>query len=292
MAIYIGGKLCQELVADYREGYDIMQGPSAQKKYLCNWADRFAVAHGFLGLSSVPLPGGLISLNLPLPFPELAQEATSSLASMYAKTVEIEGVGTPYQGQYNIAFTSAIVTVTFGNFPWTFQGIDYFQLDQGQAGGPPNPTPYVYAEQHISRAGEWITVPGKNVYVNPGGAPTHLDQDWGFWNPLADLSITLKQVPYLPSGVAMLALQNPICSIPYLGAAAGKLILKGADDDRTKSSDGTQTCDWTLSFGYRPIAPWDYVYYRGSWLQVTDGAGAPIMGRSDLSQLIPSNFIA
>lgn len=284
MAVTINGVLCQELVDGYSEAYDIQGGPSARKKYLCPWASRFVVAHGFLGLSSAARPGALITLNLPLPFPELAAESTNTLASMYARTVEIEGAGPPIQGANNIAFTSAIITVTYGNFPWTFAGIDYNQLDPSR--------PYIYAEQHIDFSAEYITVPGSNVYVNPGGGVVPLNQDWGFFSPIAEMSITLKQVPYLPAPAILAALQAPINNTTYLGCGAGFLMFGGGQDNRTFSSDGTQTSDVTMLFKYRPIAQWDQIYYKGSWLQVTTSGGTPVIARSDLSTIIPSAYIA
>jgi hypothetical protein len=286
MAVTIAGVRCEELVADYGEDYDIMGGPSAQKLYLCPWANRFTVAHGFLGLSSSPLPGGLITLNLPLPFPELGAESSSLLASMYAKRVSIRGVGAPFQGANNIAFPSAVVTVQFGNFPWTFQGIDPNQLDPTK--------PYIFAEQHIDFSNEFITVSQQDggAFVNPGGGAVPLRQDWGFFSPLAVMSITLKNVPYLLAPQTLNALQGPINSVEYLGCAPGFLMFGGGQDHRTKNADGTQTSEFTLSFMYRPIAQWDQIFYQGSWVQVTDSGGTPIIGRSDLSTIIPSSYIA
>jgi hypothetical protein len=284
MSVVVAGITLQELVADYREEYDIQGGPSAQKAYLCPWANRFTVAHGFLGLSSASAPGSLITLLLPLPFPELAAESTSLLASMYARNVAIQGVGNPFQGPNNIAFPFAKIIVTYGNFPWTFAGIDYNQLDPTR--------PYIFAEQHIDFSAEFITVKGSNVFINPGTGRIPLNEDWGFFSPLADMTITLKQVPYLPAPATLAALQAPINSVTYLGCAPGFLMFGGGQDNRTKNPDGTQTSEYTVMFKYRPIAQWDYNYYQGSWLQVTDSSGNPVIKRSDLSTIIPSAYIA
>lgn len=281
MAVTINGVTCQEMVGDYHEEYDIQAGPSAQKKFLCPWASRFVVAHGFLGLSSVSAPGSLITLLAPLAFPELSAESSNTLASMYARNVSIQGVGLPFQGTSNIAFPQAIITVTYGNFPWTFQGIDFNQLDPTHS--------YIFAEQHIDFSAEYITVPaGQGAYA--GGNP--LNQDWGFLSPLAEMTITLKQVPYLPAQATLAALQAPINNAPYLGVAAGYLMFGGGQDSRTKASDGTQTSDYTLQFKYRPIAQWDRVFVNGSWEQVTNSTGTPIIARSNLAAIIPSAYNA
>lgn len=290
MAVTIAGITCQECVADYNESYDVIQGPAAQKVYLCPWANRFTVIHGILGLSSSPLPGGLITLKLPMAYPELAAESTNLLASMYARNVVCTGVGPPVQGTSNIAFTDARIVVAFGNFPWTFEGIDYNQLDPTK--------PYIYIEQHIDFSAEWITVPGSSVYVTPAATTIPLNQagqgQWGFFSPTATMTLTMKQVPYLPAPAVLNALQAPINSATYLGVAPGYLMFGGGQDIRTKSSDGTQTSDFTVSFMYRPIAPWDYVYVNGVWAQVTTSAGPgnPIIARSDLSTIIPSAYQA
>lgn len=283
MAVVIGGVTCQELVDGYTESYELTGGPGARKGYLCPWASRFAVVHGILGLSSTPAVGGLITLNVPMAFPELAAESTNSLASMYAKNVEVYGVGSPVQGTSNIAFTSAKVYVTFGYMPWTFTGVDYLQLDPSH--------PYIWAEQNIDTAGEYITVPGSNVFVNPGGGVVALNQDWGFFSPLADMSITLKNVPYLPIAADLAALAAPINSVAYLQCNPGFLMYKGMHSNRTAATDGTPTAEITLGFSYRPIAQWDYIYYKGAWLQVTDSGGTAVTGRSDLSVIIPSAYV-
>lgn len=284
MAVTINGVICDELVDGYTEAYDIQCGPMARKGYICAWANRFAVAHGFLGLSSTTNIGGFITLNAPLAFPELAAESSNALASMYARSVEIVGVGPPVQGTRNISYPYAKVYVTFGPFNWSFSGIDYFQLD---------PThPYFFSEQHVDFSAEYITIPGKSVFFKSSGKK--LDQDWGFFSPIADMTITLQNYPYLPAATVLNALQAPINSTNYLQCNAGFLMFKGAQDDRTQTADGTQTAKVTYAFSYRPIAPWDYVYNgaAGIWDQVVDSTGTAIIARSNLSTIIPGTYVA
>jgi hypothetical protein len=229
--------------------------------------------------------GGLITLNAPLPFPELAAESTNLLASMYARRCDIKGHGSPVQGTKNITFVKAEVYVTFGNFPWTFQGIDFFQLD---------PThPYIWAEQHFDFAAEFITIPGRQLKYATSGK--FVQGDWGFFSPMMDFSISLKGFPYLPAAQILAALAKPINSVPYLNVPAGQLMFKGAQDHRTKASDGTQTADLTLAFSYRNIAPWDYNFdgSTGLWDQVvTFVGGNPVLQRSDLTPIIPLSYTA
>ncbi len=287
MAVTINGIVCQELVDGYTENYDIVGGPACRKGYLCNWSDRFTVIHGILGLSSTSSLGGLITLKVPLAYPELAAESTNALASQYARSCEVYGVGPPVQGASNISFTKARIYVTFGPYPWSFTGLDYFQLDPLH--------PYIWIEQHIDFSAEFITVPGSSVYVNPGGGGRiALDaagqSDWGFFSPLMDMTLTLKNIPYLPTAAILGAMQAPINSTNYLQCNPGFLMFKGGADDRTAASDGTLTASTTYGFSYRPVATWDSVYVRGAWLQVTDNAGAAVIPRSDLSTIIPAAY--
>jgi hypothetical protein len=285
MAVTINGITCQELVNGYTESYDIQGGPGARKGYLCNWSDRFTVIHGILGLSSAPIAGGLITLRVPLAYPELAAESTNLLASMYARNVEVYGRGPPVQGASNVAFTSAEIYVTFGNFPWTFSGIDFFQLDPTR--------PYIWAEQHMVFSSEFITLPGSSVKFATSGKVLS-GTPYGFNSPLQDMTITLKNVPYLPSASILNALQNPVNSVAYLQCNPGFLLFRGAEDERTKAPDGTQTASLTLSFSYRPIAPWDYTFdaSAGIWDKVVSTVGGNnILNRSDLSLIIPSVYV-
>lgn len=275
MAITINGVVCQELVEAFGESFDLTQGPSARKGFLCPWANRYAVATGLLGLSNTTHVGGLITLQTPLQYPERT--------TMYAHQIEIRGVGTPTQGTAQLQWTNAVVSVTYQCLPWSFAGIDYMQLD---------PThPYIYAEQNMSFSSEFITVPGKGVKFVTSGKP--LDQDWGFMSPKLDMQITLKYVPYLPVVAILAALQAPINSATYLGVAAGYLLFNGAENHQTRMSDGTFTQDVTYSFSYRPIAPWDYTYDGANniWDKVVGLGGAAIIARSDLSTIIPADYV-
>ncbi len=275
MAITINGIVCQELVEAFGESFDLTQGPTARKGFLCAWNDRYTVANGLLGLSNTTHVGGLITLLTPAQYPQRT--------TMYAHTIEVRGVGTPTQGSAQIQWTNAILTVGYQCLPWSFAGLDYMQLD---------PThPYIYAEQNFSFSTEFITVPGKQVKYATSGKT--LDQDWGFMSPKLDMSITLKYVPYLPAQQILNALQAPVNSTTYLGCAAGFLLFNGAENHQTRMTDGTFTQDVTYSFSYRPIAPWDYSYdgTNNRWDQVVALDGSNVLNRSDLSLIIPGDYV-
>ena len=77
-------------------------------------------------------------------------------------------------------------------------------------------------------------------------------------------------------------------------------MLRGAENTQTAATDGTLTCDYSLAFSVRTIAPWDYSYNPGRtrsgtygfWDQVVDSTGANIIGRSDISVVVPSAYSA
>ena len=48
----INGVPCYELVQELRENYDILQGPSQRKGYVCAWNQRGQLAAGLLGLNT------------------------------------------------------------------------------------------------------------------------------------------------------------------------------------------------------------------------------------------------
>ncbi len=278
MAIIINGILCQELVEAFGESFDILGGPTARKGFLCDWADRYTVATGMLGLSSTTHIGGSITLLTPLQYPERT--------TMFARHIEIRGVGPPTQGVVQLQWPKAVLSVEYACLPWSFPGIDYPGFNQI------DPThPYIWAEQNFSFGSEFITVPGKAVKFAISGKP--LQQDWGFSSPKLDMQITLKNVPYMPSTAVLAAMAAPVNSALYLGVAAGFLLFNGAETHVTRSSDGTYTQEVTYSFSYRPIAPWDYTFdgTTGIWDQVVAAVGgAPVITRSDLSTIIPAFY--
>lgn len=273
--VTINGIQCFELVAQYREGFELGQGQSGNKAYLCNWSDRFTVAQGLLGLSSTVSVGGVITLNTPLAHPQMA--------NCYAHSIDITGMGPPIQGSGNIAFATAVVAVNYTNLPWTFSGFDYMQLNPA--------TPYVYAKQNMDMSIQYVSVPGRMLKFSGSGKP--IGQAFAFPVPIIQMSITLIRVPYLPSQQALLAATNgPLNSASFLGCAARFVMFNGMRNEQTRATDGTFTQDITYSFSYRPVAQWDRAYDASvpGWAQVVDTSGNPMMGATDLNGLIPSIY--
>ncbi len=282
--IVINGVTCQEEVVDNSEAFDVMTGPQATKAFICDWNSRWQVIVGLLGLNSAVHIGGLITLNLPMRYPDFQQTAVS----LYAASVAIQGIGKPYQNTYSVGYTIARIIVNYRSFPWSFAGLgsnDFNnQIDPAH--------PYVYAEQNMSFTSEWITVPGKSVFWKSSGKPLGSEAPWGFRSPIVNFTIDLKYVPYIPAGAIIQATAAPINSATYLGAAAGQLLFNGAESHQARMSDGSLTQSVAYSFSYRPIAAWDFAYNGDlpGWDQVVDKTGTNIQQRSDLSTVIPTSY--
>ncbi len=284
MAVTINGVLCNEEVNGNSEQFDIVQGPQASKVYLCDWNQRWSVVVGVLGFNSAVNIGGGVSLRLPMRYPDFQQTAVS----LYAATVSVEGVGSPYQNTYSVGYTAARIVVNFRSFPWSFQALS--QNDYNNQIDPAHP--YVYAEQSLSFTAESIKVAGTQVKFQTSGTKLGSDNPWTFISPIVNMAISLKYVPFIPAAEIVTATAAPINSATFLGVSAGKLILRGAETHQARMSDGSLTQSIDYVFSYRPIAPWDYTYdgVNSRWDKVVALSGADIIPRSDLSGVIPAGF--
>lgn len=280
----INGIACNELVSEFAEGIGD-RGPWARKGYICAWTDRFTLANGMLGLSShVGGPGGPITITRPYIYPESS--------NLYAREIDIQGVGKPFQGPKQLAWDFAIVRVNFGVPTWgAATGDDPFgsnSIDPGM--------PFIYATQELDFSTEWVTIPakdekGKSALKFGNGNPMHTD--WGFQLARADMSITLHKFPWMPAQAIMSALTKQFNDAIFLNCEIGKCRFNGAKLNRTASADGTFTQDLAYSFSYRPIAPWDYAFdpESGSWQRVLSVAtGNPLATYSDLTVLFPPPY--
>lgn len=271
MAITINGITCEEIVAGFSEQVDITQGPSARKGFLCDWADRYAVAQGLLGLASATSIGGSITLLAPAQYPEIP--------TTFCRTVEIQPVGSPTQGPIQLQYPKCIVWANYTTMPWTFQA--FTQLNAAN--------PFTFAEQSISSSVEWITIPG--IATRWAGTTRSTGQDYGIRVALVDLQITIHFMPYLPTAQAYLY-TGLINNAVYLGAATGQLLYNGCQSRQGAVSDGTFTQDVTYSFTWRSVR-WDYAYdaVTGTWKQVTGTDGStPFISSVDFSQIIPTYY--
>ncbi len=286
MAVTINGVFCNEEVNENSEQFDIIQGPQATKVYLCDWNQRWLVITGLLGLNTTTSIGGVITLQLPMRYPDFQQTAVS----MYAATLAVQGIGSPYQNTYSVGYTAARITVNFRSFPWSFQG-----LSQNDFNNQIDPShPYIYAEQNLSFTAETITVAGSQVKFQSSGEKLGSGSPWGFQSPIVNMQISIKYVPYIPAAEIIQATAAPINSTTYLGVSPGKLMFRGADTHQARMSDGSLTQSIDYTFSYRPLAPWDYTYdgKNSIWDKVVALDGSDVIQRSDLTGIIPSYYDA
>lgn len=277
MAITINGVLCQELVADFGEGADIIGGPTAHKGYLCAWADRYTLAKGILGLSNSTSIGGSITLSTPMKYPEL-------WTNMYARSIDIIPVGLPSQGTAQCQWTNAIVYANFGCMPWSFEGIDsgfyYQQIDPA--------TPLIYCKQSIQTSTEYMTIPTVGLVTAAGNL---LEQKWQMPLFRADITLTFMRVPYYPAQAIFTIGRSPMNSTTFLGLSASYVMFGGSSSEESRDTAGNFTRDITYLFKYRN-QKWDYVWdgKAGAWSQVKTSGGAAMIASSDLNTLIPTGY--
>jgi hypothetical protein len=272
VALTINGVVCQEIVDQFAESFDLLEGPAARKGFLCDWTDRYRVAIGLLGYAHATAIGAGITLLVGASYPELP--------TLYAHDITIEPKGQPFQGPAQIAWPKCIVWANYRAMQWSFTGLD----DQlNQFGGP-----WVFAEQQLSSSVEWITVPGRATKFAGSGKQT--GQDYAFRIAICDMIVTLHRVPYLPTN-QVLGLAGSINNASLFGVGTGKLLFNGCETHRTTSSDGTYNNDVTFKFAAR-TQRWDYAFDPsvGAWDQVQNSGGTPFVPSTDLSIAIPSVF--
>jgi hypothetical protein len=279
MAITINGIVCQELVANFDEGFDLLGGPTARKGFLCNWGDRYTVAQGLVGLSSSTSIGGTITLNTPAQYPERN--------TMYAHSIEISGAGPPTQGTKQVQWTNAIVWCNYACLPWSFSGIEaafpYMQVD-------PN-TPLIYCKQNITTSTAWMNIPTAKLKFSGSGNPIK-DQFAAIPIFHAEIQLTFIRVPYFPAQQIFTSGKNPINSQTFLGLGAGYVFFNGIQNEQTRDTAGNMTLDITYSFSYQSVKwgyQWDAV--GQAFDKVVTSTGGDIIGTSDLNSLIPAGYI-
>lgn len=260
MAATINGIVCQEIVDQFSESFDFEAGIQCRKGYLCDWADRYAVVTGLIGISSSPVVNGAITLHASSPWPQLAQA--------YCRNVTVQPVGQPTQGALQEQWPQCIVWATYGTLPW-FQNSGP-QLD------PSNP---LYAEQTLDVSVEYVTIPGRALKFSGGQA---VGMDYGVRVALVDMSITFHWLPYVPTTAITAA--GKINSTTFLGVAPGHLLFNGVRTTYSQQVDGSSSQDATYSFTFRPIARWDYglCAETGTWLQIVTQTGStPVIDSYD-----------
>ncbi len=274
MAITIAGILCEEVVADFSEGFDLVEGPMANKGFICNWSDRYTVAQGILGLNTTVAIGNFITIRVPMRYPEIPY--------MYAYQIAIKGIGPPFGSSPQFAFPYAMIMVNYKCTPWSFSGLDdqFNQIDPT--------TPLLYAEQNIRSSSEYLPIPNKGTRFEATGNIN--PNSYLFKIALVDFVITFHQQPYLLTS-QILNLSGSINDQQFLGVTKGSLRFDGVDTHRTHTTDGRSTTDVTLMFQARSLR-WDYGWNVNSndFERIVKPNGDALIPINNLSVVLPGAF--
>lgn len=275
----ISGVTCLELRESFTEGI-AEGGPHASKAYLCNWVDRYTVANGLLGLST--LSGGVngtITFTHPYPYPESY--------NMWAREVSIRGVGKCTQGPRQIAWDKAAILVNYA--------VPQYSLDQISDPGGLNSfdpsAPLIYASQRLSRGCQVLDLKPGTLTLQDGLTNPKWQQGYGMFIGVNTMHLTLHSLPYLPSAT-LRAEVGSVNSVAIWGCAIGTLRWDGPDTNRTFNNDGTFTQEVSHAFAHRPIAPWDQVLHpngTSGWKPLKYN-GASILPSFDFHTLIPTAY--
>jgi hypothetical protein len=276
--IVIGGVECLEVSEGLQEGIHD-QGPEASKKYLCLWANRYALANAFLGLvTHTGGQSGSVNYTPPLTYPESA--------NMYARGINIEGRGKPTQGAKQLQYPYAVITVDYGVPTWQGSATPDMSID-------PN-TPFVYATQRISFGRELLTIPNSALWQANGARLSEMP--YSAPHPYAVFNIVLQRVPFLPAPAILTAMRRPLNETTFLGVDPGYLRFDGCENEGQAASDGTFVQSLSYTFTARLLLRWDETYDKtdGSPQQLRFGnaAGTAVLRRSEFRTLIPSNYYA
>ena len=267
----IGSVLAQEVVEGYEESVDLQFGPKARKGFLVPWTKRFWVAIGFLGLSKTTSIGGIITLNTPLPHPELT--------TTYAHSIEIQGVGTPFQGPKGLAYDQCIVWVNYQMLPWSFS--PFGQINPNQ--------PIVFAEQKISSSVESMTLPGYGLYWATSAKPAQM-QSFQYRMAILDIEISLKNFPYMPSPAA-LTQAGTINYQKYFGVLPGSLMFMGITTQQGADASGNLIqSEVNYKFVARSLV-WNGYYNVATQLFDTLATGTPYVPPVLGPPFVPGNSV-
>jgi hypothetical protein len=250
-------------------------GPRATKSFLCDWAFRYQVANGLMGLATHS--GTSISFTSPNVYPESP--------NLVASTITIRGIGGQYDGPRQIAFDRAVITVQYGVVPFgTLPGSDPGGLNSFDAA-----TPLVYCTQELDFG--YMAVPLPRGQVKANSLP--VDGHPAVRNlAVVTMRLTLYRMPYLISA-SVRQKAGKLNSGTFLGCTAGMLRFDGVKTHRDGQSDGSLAQTTNIGFSYRPEQPWNYVPDPGgssTWYPALYADGATTIPKVSFDDIIPTAY--
>jgi hypothetical protein len=284
--VTINGIPCFESVRNYEEGVSL-ENLDFSKSYYCLWRDRYRVANGALGLTTITGPrGSTTQFTHPMKHPESP--------NAYAKDIRITGHGRPRQGPKQLEFDVAEVRIQFM--------IPQYDIQPGDQPNDSNIDPatsFIYATQSIQDGEESVEMPASAFKRD--GTGIRLARNFAIPFSHSVMSITFHRLPYIP--VATLPLKNCVNAAKFLGCNRGEVKFRGSTVQRQGSSDGSIVQEVTNTYHYRPtvtISGKDYAGdwnnfpnpdpVIGGWTKVVYSNGDAIFPYKDLSVTFPKGY--
>lgn len=250
MPINIGGVDCEVISKGYEEHAD-QSGQGATRGYLCDWNDRFKVAHALLGLVRVSGTGAGTSIDFENPM------GLAELPLMVAMGVRIEGKGRPINNAVGLGYERAIVWATYGILPYASGG-------GGQALISPQDS-FIYCTQELDASETYVDIPGQVLEYVSDGSRSNINR--AVQVTVVHMSLTFHKLPYIP--MPALAHAGKVNDALFLGIARGKVKFDGVKVSRDYSAADSEVLQKaTFRFSYRPISDWNAVpdpLVPGNW---------------------------
>jgi hypothetical protein len=241
-SIVIAGYGAVELYDGYRPAIGDRGGMLA-KRYLCDWDDAVPLANAMMGVSSAALVGGSINRVLPHQCPEFT--------NLFCQSVEIEPAEAPLATGGRPAWTAAIITASYGPFPFNNGAGGDASGDPNNMMSPDGTNVYPFCDISINLTTQHVSVPGTSFMAlgstKPYGQPITLRIG------LANMHVQIHSVPYFPAD-AILSLAGKVNNGIFLGRPAESILFEGATSNKKIDSVGNISMDIGLTFIYRSVS--------------------------------------
>ncbi len=266
----------RQLGADHGFALGFDPAPWITRPYLVSWddLDTFLVELRGLTTYSGTIGAGVWKRNLP------HQDLNNK--SLFADSITVDPEGALLYPTDPIAYSHAVVKVTYRRPPWDVQTSEAGPNSISQ--DPTDAQQLLYASQEIRGGARWYDQPNSSVTWSSDGAkvntPIPRRVKVATWN------ITYHLFPYLPSQY-LEGFADTVNNAPFLGRAKGTVMLVNWDTIREINSDGSTAQKVQLQYEWRQ-QDWNK-YLRpdnNRWDWPKDVSGNYIYNYADYSALL------
>lgn len=263
-SIVVGGVQCWDESAeeDFKRS-----GSTATRQLLCRWTDRMTLVAALVGMG---IGGGVLQVITPaMQYPDASW--------LIADGAQPKGVGVPYVNPVSgmIAYKYARVTVVYKTLDYTVGGFGggAFQIDFGS---------YVLSAPQDEPSYRWAEGTDLNKDLPVNASPN-------VSVATATIVIPQRNEPNIVTKMgSILDLVDHVNGDPFLGAAKGTMLYKGATSFGRKVGNGIDAYDFLHKVYWRKY-PWN-TYYNprtGLWQKIKHKAtGQPLFPDGNLDVLI------